>query len=135
VSWRQSLIRISAYEVEVLQKRLAEVVARRRDAEVRLALLEAQAEAETDHARRNPEAAMRLGAFLAGVRRRREMLGEEIARIGLEEVGARDALAQAFESMKKFEQVAEMARIAEAKESARREAIELDELGRRARAG
>jgi flagellar FliJ protein len=135
MSWRQSLIRISTYEVEVLQKRLAEIVGRRTDAELRLTMLEAQAEAETDHARRDHEAAMRLNAFMAGVRLRRKSLNEEIERIGHEETGARDALAEAFEAMKKFEQVAEMARLAEVKEAGRRETAALDELSRRTRTG
>ena len=135
MSWRQSLIRISTYEVEVMQKRLAVVVDRRTHAELKLAMLEAQAQAEMDHARRDGEAAMRLGAYMTGVRERRAKITNEINQIGHEEAGARDALAEAFEAMKKFEQVAEMARIAEAKEAGRRESAELDELGLRARAG
>lgn len=135
MSWRQSLIRISTYEVEMMQKRLAVVVDRRTHAELKLAMLEAQAQAEMDHARRDAEAAMRLGAYMTGVRERREKLTNEINQIGHEEAGARDALAEAFEAMKKFEQVAEMARIAEAKKAGRRESAELDELGLRARAG
>lgn len=135
MSWRQSLIRISTYEVETLQKRLSEVLDRRMEAEGRLARLEAEAAAETEHARRDHEAAMRLSAFMAGVRQRRGTLQGEIAQIGAEEAGARDALAEAFEALKKFEQVAEWARMAEAKEAGRREAAALDELGLRARAG
>jgi flagellar FliJ protein len=135
MSWRQSLIRISTYEVEVMQKRLAVVVDRRTHAELKLAMLEAQAQAEMDHARRDGEAAMRLSAYMTGVRERRAKFTDEITQIGHEETGARDALAEAFEAMKKFEQVAEMARIAEAKEAGRRESAELDELGLRARAG
>ena len=78
---------------------------------------------------------MRLGVYMIGVRQRRARLQDEITQIGHEESGARDALAEAFEAMKKYEQVAEMARIAEAKEAGRRETAELDELGLRARAG
>jgi flagellar export protein FliJ len=135
MSWRQSLIRISTYEVEVLQKRLSEVVERRTHAELKLAMLEAQAQAEMDHARRDGDAAMRLGAYMTGVRERRAAITEEIAQIGHEETGARDALAGAFEAMKKFEQIAEMARVAEMKETARRETAALDEMGLRSKAG
>ena len=49
--WAQSLIRISGYEVETLQKRLAEIATRRATAEMRLAVLDAERELETDHAR------------------------------------------------------------------------------------
>jgi len=135
MSWRQSLIRISTYEVEVMQKRLAEVVDRRSEAEMRLAVLEGEAEAEMDHARRDGDAAMRLGVYMIGVRQRRARIQDEITQIGHEETGARDALGEAFEAMKKYEQVAEMARVAEAREAGRRETAELDELGLRVRAG
>ena len=42
----KSLIRISTHEVEMLQKRLAEIVDRRTTAELRLVVLEAEGEAE-----------------------------------------------------------------------------------------
>jgi flagellar protein FliJ len=132
MSWRESLIRIAGHEVETLQKRLAEIVGRRTDAELRAAMLEAEAEAEIVGAAANAEAGWRLASYLEGVRVRRAGLHEEIGRISVEEDGARDALAQAFESQKKYEHVAEMARVAEAKELARRETIALDELGMRA---
>ena len=44
------------------------------------------------------------------------------------------ALSEAFESLKKFEHVAETARVALVKAEARREAIALDDLGARKRA-
>jgi flagellar FliJ protein len=135
MSWRQSLIRISTYEVETLQKRLSEVVDRRVEAEGRLARLADQVRAEMDHARRDSEAAMRLNAYMSGAKVRREAIEAELVQIGLEEAGARDALGAAFESLKKFEQVAEWARVAEVKEAGRREAAALDELGLRTRAG
>jgi flagellar protein FliJ len=131
MSWRQSLIRIAEHEVETLQKRLADVVSRRTDAELRAALLEAEAEAETRFASASAEGLWRLAAYLEGVRRRRAALADDIARIGQEEAGARDALAQAFEAQKKYELVAEQARLAEVKETARRETMALDELGLR----
>ena len=134
MSWRESLIRISSYEVEMLQIRLAEVVERRTHAQLRLAMLEAQAQAEIAHASQGGETAMRLNAYLAGVRVRRALMSEEITQIGLEEAGARDALGEAFEGLKKFEQVAEMARAAERKEAGRRETLALDELGLRSKA-
>ena len=45
-TWAQSLIRISNYEVETLQKRLAEIAERRAGAELRIAVLDAEAEGE-----------------------------------------------------------------------------------------
>jgi flagellar FliJ protein len=132
MSWRQSLIRISNHEVETLQKRLAEIVERRRQCEIRLALLEAEAEAETQAAAASAEGARDLASYMHGVKVRRGVLRAAIAAIAAEEAGARDALTQAFESLKKFEQVAEMARLADEKEAARRETQALDEMGVRA---
>ena len=52
-----------------------------------------------------------------------------------EEAGARDALTEAFETLKKYEQIAENARIVAVKEEQRRESAVLDELGLRRAAG
>jgi flagellar FliJ protein len=132
MTWRQSLIRISHHEVETLQKRLAEIVDRRRQVEIKLALLEAEAEAETRAAGSSAEDSRQLADYMRGVKVRRGVLQAAIAAIAAEEAGARDALSQAFESLKKFEQVAEMARLADEREAAARETKALDEMGLRA---
>ena len=51
-----------------------------------------------------------------------------------EEAGARDALSEAFEALKKYEQVEANAKALAAKELAKRETAALDELGLRRRA-
>ena len=132
MSWRQSLIRISHHEVETLQKRLAEIVERRSQAEVKLALLEAEAEAEAKAVGTSAEASRDLADYMRGVKVRRSVLQAALAAIAAEEAGARDALGQAFESLKKFEQVAEMARLADERAAAQRETKALDEMGARA---
>jgi flagellar export protein FliJ len=132
MKWASSLTRIANHEVETLQKRLADVVERRTAAELRLALLDAEAEAEADNARADPEAAMFHPQFVKGWRHRRERIETQISEIAAEEAGARDALSRAFEELKKYEQVVETARMLEAKEAARRETAVLDELGLRA---
>jgi flagellar protein FliJ len=129
MSWTHSLIRISTYEVEMLQKRLSEVVARRVAIEMRLASLDAEEEHERRHALQNAEAGIYLAGFREGVRIRREKLNGELALVTTEEEGARDALSEAFEAQKKFEKVAENAKIAAELESAKRETAALDELG------
>ncbi|MAL56183.1 MAG: flagellar export protein FliJ, partial [Brevundimonas sp.] len=70
-AWAQSLIRISNYEVETLQKRLAEVSARRATAEMRLAVLDAEVEVERERARLDADANMMLAAYLNGWKARR----------------------------------------------------------------
>jgi flagellar FliJ protein len=134
MSWADSLIKLSGYEVETLQKRLSEIVERRMQAEMKIVLIEAEAEAEAAHARYDAEAGWYQVGFLDGVRVRKAQAQLEVDRIALEETGARDALAQAFEDQKKYEHVAENMRLARGKEIARQETAALDELGLR-RAG
>jgi flagellar protein FliJ len=134
MTWRESLIRISNYEVEMLQKRLSEVVDRRGQAELRLIVLAAQAEAEIARADQDAQAGWYRAGFLQAMRGRRAGLEGEIAVLKSEEAGARDALAEAYEALKRFEHVAETARVAAVKEEARRETLALDEMGLRQRA-
>ena len=65
-AWAQSLIRISNYEVETLQKRLAEISARKAEAEMCVAVLDAEAEVERDNARHDSSSGMMLQAYLNG---------------------------------------------------------------------
>jgi flagellar FliJ protein len=134
VKWAQSLIRISNHHVEELQKRLGEIAGRRADAEMRLTLLHAEAASEKVDAAQDVEAGWYQIGFLQGWRWRRDELHKLIAQITQEEAGARDALTSAFEELKKFEQVAETARLAAVKEANRKEIAEMDELGQRRRA-
>ncbi|MDR3506362.1 MAG: flagellar FliJ family protein [Caulobacteraceae bacterium] len=131
MSWRESLIRITNYEVETLQKRLGEIVGRRQDAQMRLTMLEAQVVAEMEHANRDASLGFGWQGFLAGMKHRRERIDLEIRDIEQEEAGARDALSDAFESLKKFEHVAEIARLAGVKEADKRETAAMDEIGLR----
>ena len=131
MSWAKSLIKLSTYEVETLQKRLAEIADRRAKAEMRLTMLAAEGEAETILASSEGVAAMQMAAYMGGLRIRKEAAQREIDSLLIEERGARDALARAFEEQKKYEQVAETARKLEVKEESRRETAALDELGLR----
>jgi flagellar FliJ protein len=134
MSWIQSLIRIAELEVETLQKRLKEI-ADRRDAILNtLELMQQQANAEATQARNSPEAGWYMANFREGMKQRRAKLSGDLRGIAQEEQGARDALAQAFEEQKKYEKLAENARLAAAKTAAKRETAELDELALR-RAG
>ena len=132
MSWTESLIKLAGYEVENRQLRLAEIAKRLADAEIRLAVLEAEGEAEAKHAGQNAEAGWYLAGYAAGLKVRKAAIKAEIDAIQAEERGARDALAQAFEEQKKYEQVAESARLAQVREAARRDNAELDEVGMRA---
>jgi flagellar FliJ protein len=131
MSWSESLIKLATYEVENRQLRLSEIAKRLADANMRLAVLIAEGEAETKHAVQNAEAGWYLAGYAEGLKIRKAVLQAEIHAIEAEERGARDALAQAFEEQKKYEHVAESARLAEVKEANRRENAELDEVGMR----
>jgi len=131
MKWAQSLIRIAKHEVETLQKRVAEITARRVACERRLEQMHVEAAREAERARSDPEAGWYQAGYMKGWRVMREQLNAQIAALAAEEAGARDALSQAFEELKKFEHVAEMARLAEVKEEAKRESAAMDEMGLR----
>ena len=133
--WADQLIKLSNFELEVLQTRLLQIVERRERAEMRLAVLIAQGEAEIALARTDPEAARSLAAFREGLKLRKAAAQRDIDLAMVEESGARDALAEAFEKLKKYEHVAETNRVAVARETARRENAVLDEMGLRRAAG
>jgi flagellar FliJ protein len=134
--WVQSLIRISDYEVQTLQKRLAEIVGRRVDAEMRIVMLEAESEAEARHAESDVEAGFMQLGFTHAVRMRKAEIQITIEALLVEETGARDALSVAFEDLKRYEHVAEAQKVKAAKLEQQRETAALDELGlRRPRQG
>lgn len=135
MSWADSLIKLSTYEVEILQKRLSEIADRRMAAEMKLVLLEAEGEAEAHRAREDAEHGWYQVGFLEGLRIRKAAAQVEIDRIADEEAGARDALSLAYEEQKKYEQVADGIAVARRKEVAKQETAALDELGLRRAAG
>jgi flagellar FliJ protein len=135
MKWADSLIRIAKHEVETLQKRVGEITERRMACERRLKTMHAEASDEAERARTDPDAGWYQAGYMKGWRVMREQLNEQIAALAVEEAGARDALSKAFEELKKFEHVAEMARLADAREEARRESAAMDEMGLRQAGG
>jgi flagellar FliJ protein len=134
MSWAESLIRLSTYEAEVLQKRLAEIVDRRMAVEMRLTMLEAEGEAELAFSAQDAAAGIYRAGFFEGLKLRKAKVQAEIDAILIEESGARDALSEAFEAQKKYEHIAENLRMEARKEQGRRDVAALDELGLRKRA-
>jgi flagellar FliJ protein len=131
MSWEHSLVRIAELEVEGLRKRLAAIVERKALAELRLAMLHAEAEAENARSAEDAAAGWYRLGFLEGWRMRRDAARAEIAEAEAEELGARDALTRAFEELKKYEQVADNARQANVRLAAKRERAVFDELAQR----
>lgn len=134
-TWAHSLIRISNYEVETLQKRLAEITARRATAEIRLAVLDAEVEVEQTRAQGDASASILLTAYMDGWKMRKAAAESDLMTIDSEEAGARDALTGAFEELKKFEHVAEQTRLNQLIAAAKRETAAFDEMALRRRAG
>ena len=131
MTWQNSLVRLADYEVEQLRKRLADVTDRRVAADVRLAKLYAEAKQERQRASADTDAGWCWPAYQRGWKIRRDRFEADIAALASEEAGARDALAEAFEELKKFEQVEEMALDKARKLEAKRESAEFDELALR----
>jgi len=134
VSWAESLIKLSTYEAEVLQKRLAEIVDRRMAVEMRLLMLEAEGEAEIAFMAQEAAAGIYRAGFFEGLKLRKAKIQSEIDVILIEETGAREALAEAFETQKKYEHIAQNLKIEAGKVQGRRDSAALDELGLRRKA-
>lgn len=129
--WAKSLIRLSTFEVETLQKRLAEVVTRRTHIEMRVATLDAEFELECVRAAQDATLAHGLSAYKHGYKFRRDTAVAELDLIAQEENGIRDSLGNAFEDLKKFEHVAEVTKLKQVAAAKRVEDAMLDEAALR----
>jgi flagellar FliJ protein len=129
--WIGSLIRLADLEVETLQKRLRDIADRRVAVQMVLDALAMEEREEHAYADRDATAGWYLTGFREGLKQRRARARADLAALDLEERGARDALAEAFESQKKYETLAENARLAAVRETARRETLVLDEVALR----
>jgi len=129
--WAKSLIRLSTFEVEGLQKRLAEVVTRRTHVEMKIATADAEYEIECIKASGDPHLARHLPAYKHGHKLRRDQLTLDLDLIVREEDGVRDSLSEAFESLKKFEHVAEVTKLNRIAAEKRVENAMLDEVSLR----
>lgn len=126
-----SLIRLSNFQVETLQKRLAEIVERREQATIALAVLEAEGEMEMGRQHDDAQAGWYLIGYRQGLKARKDAVQARIDAAAQEEAGARDALSAAYEDLKKYEQLDAKAKAAARAEEAKRETAALDELGLR----
>ena len=131
MSWMESLIKLADLEVETLQKRLKDIADRRAALELVLTCLDDEAQAETARAGLDAQAGWYLIGFREGWKQRRIKAESELKACQMEERGARDALSAAFEQQKKYEMLAETARLKASKDASRREGLALDELALR----
>jgi flagellar FliJ protein len=132
MSWAQSLIKLTAYEAEGLQQRLAAIAERRRVTQQQLHALDVEAAVEAARAQDDAQAGWYLVGFREGLKQRRRKLEAELMALDLEEDGCRDALQASFEAKKKYEQVEAAAARARAQAAAARETVEMDAAALRA---
>jgi flagellar FliJ protein len=117
--------------VETLQKRLKEILDRYDGILRTLDAIDLEAEEEKLRARTDASIAWCHPDYVRAWKLRRERLMADLAAVELEAEGARDALASAFEEMKKIEHVAELAAKQEARALQKREDAALDEIALR----
>ena len=130
-NWLGSLIRLADLEVETLQKRLRDIADRRCAIELVLQSLEIEGREESARATVDAAAGWYLVGFREGMKARRARAEADLKACALEEAGARDVRTRAFEEQKKYEMLAETARLAAARKTARLETAALDELALR----
>jgi len=133
MAWTDSLIKLRNYEIEELRKRLAAVLDHRKQLEQKLTALDVEAAQEAAAARANAEAGWYMLGFREGWKLRRAAVETELRTLDAEEKGARDALSEAFEGLKKVEKTAETIAAKAAKVLADRESQQLDEQALRRR--
>ena len=126
MSWAQSLIKLSSYEAEILQRRLADIAERRAAVLTVLEALDMEAALESAHASGDAEAGWYLIGFREGLSLRRARAVADLKTLAAEEQGCRDALQESFEAKKKYEQVADADARARTKAAAAREVQAMD---------
>ena len=130
-NWMASLIKLADLEVETLQKRLRDIADRRCAIELVLESLTMEGREETARATIDASAGWYLVGFREGLKARRAKAEADLKACAMEEAGARDALSTAFEARKKYETLAETARLATLRNVAKLETAALDELALR----
>ena len=125
----EALIKIHTFELDEKRRALKQVEEFRQSIESSISQLEGQVINEQDAARHSEEGIYAYGGFAQSVIQRRAALQQSLASVTEQVDTARDAVAQAFETLKKYE-ITKAGRDSEAlAESRRRERILLDELG------
>ena len=130
----EALIKIHAFELDEKRRALKQIEDFRQGIENSITQLESQVVDEQAAARNSDEGAYAYGGFAQSVIQRRGALQDSLASVTEQVETARDAVAQAFETLKKYE-ITKAGRDSDAlAESRRRERILLDELGLNAHA-
>ena len=129
-----TLIRINELTVDERRRELGEHLIELDDLEAALNRLEKEVVDEQRIAATQPQTAGFLyGAYADSVTHRREQFQLTIASKQQEITVARDALSDAYRELKKYEVIYQNQQSKEAEEQARKDQVDLDELGLQAR--
>ena len=125
----QNLIRINEWEVDEKRRKLGELLRLMANLEAQAQALEEELVREQREAGDKPvEAGLLYGAYAESVIERRERIRESIEKMEQAIAEAREELRVAYLELKKFEVAQENRDKKLAKEAARRETIEYDEV-------
>lgn len=125
----EALIKVHTFELDEKRRALKQVEEFRDQIEASLDQLARQLSEEQDSARHSETGAYAYGGFAQSVIQRREALRESLTSVTRQVEEARDAVAKAFETLKKYEITKAGRDSAALAEARRRERILLDELG------
>jgi flagellar protein FliJ len=129
VSDLKGLIRLSRWQVDERRRELAALEEFAAQLDEQRRRLEAEDERERAAAAASPEAAFSYPAYARVMSVRRHKLQQSQAEVVGQVARARDALAQAFQDLKRYEVAAEnRAKLAEQREARRQQQI-MDDLG------
>ncbi|MBN4083202.1 flagellar FliJ family protein [bacterium AH-315-B06] len=124
-----ALIKIHGFELDQKRRALKEIEEAEAGIETKIRNLEAELLDEQEAARHSVEGVYTYGGYARAVITRRETLRQSQAEVMQQLAAARNAVAEAFETLKKYE-ITKASRDARARaEATRRETIQLDELG------
>ena len=124
------LIRLNEWTVDERRRELGDVLASLAELESGLRRLREELAKEQSVVQASPEeAGFFYGNYAQAVIERRHLLNAGISRMEEEVTKARDKLNEAYRELKKFEVVQDLRDTREAQELARKEQIDLDEIG------
>ena len=125
---RTSLIRVQRFQVQEIQRRVADLEQMLDDFRREEEELEKRVRYEQQKAGISDEAHYAYPTYAKYASMRRDNLAQSISELSRQVDGEREKLADAFEELKKVELVDETARTRAKAESRRREQSELDEM-------
>jgi len=130
----EALIKIHRFELDQKRRALTEVEALEAGIETNIRNLQTELSEEQEAARHSVEGVYAYGGYARAVITRRENLRQSLTEAARAVTAARDVVAEAFETLKKYEITKANRDASERAEANRRETIQLDEIGLNAHA-